>query len=492
MTVSDRMREHGTAHTSRAVDLSALVKAYDVRGHAQAQFTAEVAEAFGAACVDELRAERSEHDADQVLSLLVGHDMRVSSPTLSDAFARGAARRGAQVIEIGLCSTDQLYCASGRKQLPGVMFTASHNPAPDNGMKMCRAGVRPIGRDTGLAAMRDRAEDYLRTGVIDQRGEGSRLREDTLSDYVDTVCALVPIEGRRPVRVVVDAANAMAGLTVPAVAERLPFLTVIPLYFDLDGTFPNHEANPLDPKNLVDLQAAVREHGADLGLAFDGDADRCFIVDEQGNAVSASAITALIATREIERAREQGEDAPAVVANLVSSRHVSEAIHAAGGRHVRSRVGHSLIKALMAQNNAVFGGEHSAHYYFRDFYFADSGMLAALHVLAALVETDGPVSQLLAEHSPYVASGELNSRVADVHRATEAVRRAFASVNGVEFDDLDGMTVTRWDDENPRDDDWWFSLRASNTEPLLRLNVEARNERVRDEIRDQVLDIVRA
>ncbi|MCS6711020.1 phosphomannomutase/phosphoglucomutase [Brachybacterium sp. EF45031] len=469
-----------TAHRP-APDLSGIVKAYDVRGVAGEQLTVEVARALGAAFADLLDAA----------PLIVAHDMRVSSPELSRAFVEGAVRRGSTVAFAGLSSTDQLYCASGLHDAAGAMFTASHNPAPDNGIKMCRPGARPIGRDTGLQEIRRGAEAYLAAGEIPERAGGSRRDVDTLEDYVDTMLRLVPIRGDRRLRVVVDAANAMGGHTVPAVVRRLPTLEIIPLYFELDGTFPNHEANPLDPTNLRDLQAAVRREGADLGLAFDGDADRCFVVDEKGDPVSPSAVTALIATREIARARAEGEDRPAVVANLVSSRHVQEAIEAAGGRRIRSQVGHSLIKALMAENSAIFGGEHSAHYYFRDFFFADSGMLAALHVLAALSETEGPLSELVAEHSPYVSSGEINSRVEDAQAARDLVRRHMETRGGVQIDDLDGMTVTHWDDAGDPEQNWWFSLRSSNTEPLLRLNVEAAQQATMERVRDEVLALVR-
>ncbi|MFC0674367.1 phosphomannomutase/phosphoglucomutase [Brachybacterium hainanense] len=472
---------------SGPADLSGIVKAYDIRGVAGVQLTEEVARALGAAAADHLGATR----------LILAHDMRLSSPALSDAFADGAALRGAVVAFSGLSSTDQLYCASGVHRAAGAMFTASHNPAPDNGIKLCRAGAKPISRDTGLAAIQARAEAYLDAGEIPAVPGGRREELDTLEEYLGTVLGLVPIPEGRPLRVVVDAANAMAGHTVPPLAERLSGIEVIGLFFELDGTFPNHEANPLDPANLRDLQAAVVAEGADLGLAFDGDADRCFVVDETGRAVPASTITALIAEREIARARAAGEESPAVVANLVSSRHVQEAIEEAGGRRIRSQVGHSLIKELMARENAVFGGEHSAHYYFRDFFFADSGMLAALHVLAALREFDGPASALVARHDPYAASGEINSRVVDAAASREAVRAhmlAMAEAAGdvLEVDDLDGMTVACWDDEAPPEERWWFSLRSSNTEPLLRLNVEAAVASTMERVRDEVLAVIRA
>ncbi len=462
-------------------DLSRIVKAYDVRGVAYEEFTVDAARALGAAFSDLLDGG----------DMIVAHDMRVSSPELSSAFVEGAVRRGSTVAVAGLSSTDQLYCASGLFNAAGAMFTASHNPGPDNGIKMCFPGAKPVGRDSGLLTIRDAAQRYLAAGEIPEREGGEATRIDTLDDYVNTVLDLVPVAQTRPLRVVVDAGNAMAGHTMPAVAERLPNITIIPLFFELDGTFPNHEANPLDFATLADLQAAVLREGADLGLAFDGDADRCIVVDERGAVVSPSAITAMIASSEIARAQAAGEAEPAVVANLVSSRHVAEAIAESGGRMVRSRVGHSIIKALMAQENAVFGGEHSAHYYFRDFFFADSGMLAALHTLSALQDTTLPLSELVAVHDPYSASGEINSRVESVEESTAAVRAAMEQLSGVEFDELDGMTVTHWDDAAPAAENWWFSLRPSNTEPLLRLNVEAAEQSTMERVRDEVLEIIR-
>lgn len=371
------------------------------------------------------------------------------------------------------------------------MITASHNPAKDNGLKLCLPGARPISRDTGLAEMRATAEGYLDAGEVPEVPGGASRGLDTLSDYVDTVLGLVPISSDRPLRVVVDAANAMGGLTVPAVFERLDRIDLVPMHFELDGTFPNHPADPLNSDNLRDLREGVLREGADLGFAFDGDADRCVVLDERGDLVPPSAITALIAEREIARVRAAGEDRPAVVANLVSSRHVAETIEAAGGRHVRSKVGHSLIKALMAEHSAVFGGEHSAHYYFRDFFHADSGMLAALHVLAALAETEGPLSELVSAHDPYASSGEINSRVADADLAREAVRLHVEAIPGTTGDELDGLTVEHWDPSGPVEDRWWFSLRSSNTELLLRLNVEAAQQSTMERVRDEILALVR-
>ncbi|GAA4607076.1 phosphomannomutase/phosphoglucomutase [Actinoallomurus liliacearum] len=445
-------------------DLAKIFKAYDVRGIVPDDFDERIAEAAGAAFVRVTGAT----------AIVTAHDMRASSGPLSAAFARGAAAQGADVTEAGLGSTDLLYYASGSLGLPGAMFTASHNPARYNGIKLCRAGARPIGRDTGLGEMRRLVEE----GVPAHDGPAGTVRRlDLLSGYSAHLRSLVDLSGIRPLKVVVDAGNGMAGHTVPSVFAGLP-IEIVPLYFELDGTFPNHEANPIEPENLRDLQAAVREHGADIGLAFDGDADRCFVVDERGEPVTPSAITALVAVREL--AKHPGAR---IVHNLITSRAVPEFIREHGGEPVRTRVGHSFIKQTMAEAGAVFGGEHSAHYYFRDFWFADSGMLAALHVLAALGEQERPLSALLAAYSPYTASGEINSEVADQAAATARVRAEFAGRPGVTLDELDGLTVGHAD--------WWFNLRPSNTEPLLRLNAEAADPETMAAVRDEVLAVVR-
>ncbi|MFD4138981.1 phosphomannomutase/phosphoglucomutase [Streptomyces sp. NPDC058572] len=451
-----------------AADLSQIVKAYDIRGVVPDQWDESLAELFGAAFVQVTGAD----------AIVVGHDMRPSSPGLSGAFARGAAARGADVTLIGLCSTDQLYFASGTFGLPGAMFTASHNPAQYNGIKMCRAGAAPVGQDTGLADIRALVEAWSEQGAPEPvAAPGSVTERDTLEDYAAHLLSLVDLSAMRPLKVVVDAGNGMGGHTVPTVFGSLP-VTLVPMYFELDGTFPNHEANPLDPANLVDLQARVRSEGADLGLAFDGDADRCFVVDEGGEGVPPSAITALVAVREL--AKHPGST---VIHNLITSWSVPEVVRESGGIPVRTRVGHSFIKEEMARTGAVFGGEHSAHYYFRDFWNADTGMLAALHVLAALGSQDGPLSELVAQYDRYAASGEINSRVDDQAGRAAAVKEAFASRKDVTTDELDGLTVAA--------EDWWFNLRPSNTEPLLRLNVEARDEATMAKIRDEVLALVR-
>ncbi|MEU4835102.1 phosphomannomutase/phosphoglucomutase [Streptosporangium sp. NPDC023615] len=449
-------------------DLAKIFKAYDVRGVVPDEFDEAAAEAVGAAFAEVTGAR----------SAVVAHDMRASSVPLAAAFVRGVVSRGADVINAGLGSTDMLYYASGSLDLPGVMFTASHNPARYNGMKMCRAGAVPIGGATGLVEIRDRAAEILASGSPGGPGGGTVSERDLLTGYAEYLRALVDLSGIRPLRVVVDAGNGMGGHTVPTVLDGLP-VELTALYFELDGTFPNHEANPIEPDNLRDLQKAVLDVGADIGLAFDGDADRCWVVDERGESVSPSTITALVAVRELGR-----HPGAAIIHNLITSRGVPEIVAEHGGRPIRTRVGHSFIKAEMAATGAVFGGEHSAHYYFRDFWFADSGMLAALHVLAALGEQDRPLSEILAAYARYAASGEINSTVADQAAATGRVREAFASRDGVTFDELDGLTVS-----GPG---WWFNLRPSNTEPLLRLNAEAADEIQMAAIRDEVLALVRS
>jgi phosphomannomutase len=470
--------------------LSDVVKAYDVRGIVPAQLDPRVTRALGAAFADVVVLP------DGATACVIAHDMRDSSPELSGAFAEGLRSRGVDVVATGLASTDGLYYASGALDLPGAMFTASHNPAAYNGIKLCRAGARPVGQDTGLADVRVLAERILAGEVADPGGPSGALEDrDLLADYAAFLRGLVDLTGIRPLRVVVDAGNGMGGFTVPAVLETgagLPALplTVIPLYFELDGTFPHHEANPLDPANLVDLQDAVREHRADLGLAFDGDADRCFVIDEHGDPVSPSSITALIARREVARAVASGTDAAdvAVVYNVICSAQVPEVIAATGARGVRTRVGHSFIKGEMARHDAVFGGEHSAHYYFRDFWFADTGMLAAMHTLAALGEQDAPLSEVMSDLARYAASGEINSTVVDAPAAAELVR-AWAQPQGVDTDELDGLTLVHAGGDG--DPMWWLNLRASNTEPLLRLNVEAADPATMARVRDEVLAIVR-
>jgi phosphomannomutase len=448
-------------------DLSQLVKAYDIRGLVPDQLDPGLARQVGAAFV-----ELTGSDA-----VVVARDMRASSPGLAAAFAEGATGRGADVVDVGMGSTDYLYFASGWLDLPGAMFTASHNPAAWNGIKLCRAGAAPVGQDTGLREIRGWLEHGLPAPAAGRR-PGRVVERDLLPDYAAYLRKLVDLSGMRRLTVVVDAGNGMAGRTVPAVLAGLP-VDLVPLYFELDGTFPNHEANPIEPENLVDAQKQVGETGADVGLAFDGDADRCFFIDERGEAVSPSAIVGLVAVREL--AKHPGSP---VVHNVITSQAVPEIIVEHGGTPVRTRVGHSFIKQVMAETGAVFGGEHSGHYYFRDFWRADTGMLTALHVLAALGEQDRPLSELVAEYSRYVASGEINSKVADVAGMLDRVEARFAAA-ATEVDRLDGLTVRL---PGRR----WFNLRPSNTEPLLRLNVEAPDRPAMEALRDEVLAMVRA
>ncbi len=449
-----------------------IIKAYDIRGTVPEQLDADFARVLGAAFVRVVGATK----------VVIGRDMRETGPALVAAFAEGATAQGADVIDMGLASTDALYFASGHLGIPGAMVTASHNPAEYNGFKLCRAEAVPVGQDTGLGDIRD----LMVAGVPDFSGAtGSVESRNLIPEYAKFLRQLVDISAIRPLRVVVDAGNGMAGYTVPAVLLSEAGLPALPLsldemYFELDGSFPNHEANPIDPENLRDLQAEVVRMGADIGLAFDGDADRCFVVDERGELVSPSAMTALIAERELRRV-----PGSSVIHNLITSRAVSEVIVAAGGTPIRTRVGHSFIKDAMARSGAIFGGEHSGHFYFRDFWRADSGMLAAMHVLAELgnAAEEVTVSDLMAPYSPYVASGEINSVVHDHAAVMDTVRSAFSGRPGVQLDELDGLTVSGTD--------WWFNLRPSNTEPLLRLNVEAPSVGEMDTLRDSVLAMVR-
>jgi phosphomannomutase len=445
-----------------AAAVNRVIKAYDVRGlvgeEIDEAFVRDVGGAFARLVRDE--------GAPGARQVVIGYDMRASSPSLAAAFAEGVVAQGLDVVRIGLASTDQLYFASGLLDCPGAMFTASHNPAAYNGIKLCRAGAKPVGKESGLSTI----SDEVINGVPGSPGAPGTLTDrDVLPEYGEFLRSLVTLTGGRPLRVAVDAGNGMGGHTSPAVLGAIPGITLLPLYFELDGTFPNHEANPLDPANLVDLQEHVLATGADIGLAFDGDADRCFVVDELGRPVSPSAVTALVAGRELGR-----EIGATVIHNLITSRAVPELIVERGGTAVRSRVGHSYIKGLMAQTGAIFGGEHSAHYYFRDFWGADSGMLAALHVLAALGEQDRPLSQMMADYQRYEASGEINYTVADAPACVETVLRSYdGRIHSL--DHLDGVTVDLGDGR-------WFNLRTSNTEPLLRLNVEARTTAEVEEI----------
>ena len=466
-----------------SVNWDAIVKTYDVRGLVNVDLTEDVVEALAAGFIDELGLAGE--------SVIVGHDMRDSSPLFAAAFARGAQKRGANVISIGLCSTDESYFASGSMNLAAAMFTASHNPATYNGIKFSRAGARGISLDTGLAAIRDRAKDFLSHGITEVNTPGSYSTQDVLADYAAYLRKLVDLSGVKPMRIVVDAANGMGGLPVPAVLStaaglaKLP-IEIIDMYFELDGTFPNHEANPLEPANLIDLQKAVVAHKADLGLAFDGDADRCFVIDENGDPVTPSAVAAMVARREIARVRALGTESEiTVLYNLITSKVVAEVIETDGAKGERTKVGHSLIKDRMADTNAIFGGEHSAHYYFRDFWGADNGMLAAMHVLAEFGSQPESLSAIAKQYNPYFLSGEINSKVQDVAAAKNRVEEAFAA--RATFDHLDGITVSGSEENG---DWWWFNVRASNTEPLLRLNVESNDQASMEAIRDEVLGLI--
>ena len=447
---------------------TSIFKAYDIRGLVDKELTPDFAFATGVAVARFLELEREPG------TVVIGEDMRPSSPTLATAFAAGVTSQGLDVIRIGLASTDMLYFASGKLNLPGAMFTASHNPAAYNGIKLCFSGARPIGKESGLVTI----EKFVKEGTpMAMRNLGVEKSQEMLEEYVDHLLSLVDVASIRPLKIVIDAGNGMGGYTAPAVFKRLN-AQVIEMYFELDGTFPNHEANPIEPSNLKDLQKAVKKHNADIGLAFDGDADRCFLVDEKGDLVNPSALTALIATRELKR-----YPASNIIYNLISSRAVKEVVEENGGTAIRSRVGHSYIKKLMAETNAVFGGEHSGHFYFRDFWKADSGMLAALHAIAALGETDTPLSKLLSSFNRYYSSGEINSTVSDAKAAMNQIEKIYGKKDGVEVDHLDGLTING--------DTWWFNLRASNTEPLLRLNVEASTEARMKKVRDDVLNTIR-
>ena len=451
-----------------AHQIPAIFKAYDIRGLVDSEITPDFTFATGVAFARFLQQEREPG------SVVIGEDMRPSSPVLADAFSAGVTSQGLDVNRIGLASTDMLYFASGKLNLPGAMFTASHNPAEYNGIKLCLSGARPIGKESGLLAI----ENFVRQGSpMYIRSMGVEKEVEMLTDYVDYLLSLVDISEMRRLKIVVDAGNGMAGYTAPAIFERLN-VELIPLYFELDGTFPNHEANPIDPKNLRDLQKAVKKHNADLGLAFDGDADRCFLVDENGETVNPSDLTCLVAAREL--ARVPGST---IIYNLISSRAVLEVIEENSGKGLRSRVGHSYIKKMMADSGAIFGGEHSGHFYFKDFWRADSGALAALHAIAALGSNKTSISKILKPYQRYVSSGEINSVVSDAPAEMKKIEEKYGSQSGVEIDRLDGLSVNG--------DTWWFNLRSSNTEPLLRLNVEAKTQARMEKVRDEVLKAIK-
>ena len=445
-----------------------IFKAYDIRGLVETEITPDFTFATGLAFARFLQQVREPG------TVVIGQDMRPSSPVLADAFSAGVTSQGMDVIRMGLASTDMLYFAAGKLGLPGAMFTASHNPAAYNGIKLCLSGARPIGKESGLLTI----ENFVRAGSpLEIRSVGVESNRDMLEEYVDHLLSLVDLTNIRPLKIVIDAGNGMAGHTAPAIFARLN-CEMVPMYFELDGSFPNHEANPIEPANLVDLQRAVKKNKADLGLAFDGDADRCFLVDENGTAVNPSDLTSLIAHRELVK-----HPGSTIIYNLISSRAVLETIEENGGIGLRSRVGHSYIKKMMAESGAIFGGEHSGHFYFDEFWRADSGALAALHAIAALGMSNQSMSEILKPYQRYVLSGEINSAVHDAEAVTSFVENTFSSKPGVTTDHLDGLTING--------DTWWFNLRPSNTEPMLRLNVEAKSQGEMAALRDEVLGLIR-
>ncbi len=447
--------------------LDKIIKAYDIRGLVKNEITTDFSFALGVAFAKFLEFER------EPATIVVGEDMRETSSPLADAFSDGATSQGMDVIRIGLASTDMLYFASGKLNLPGIMFTASHNPSKYNGMKLCKSGAKPIGQESGLLKIKQLIQEGI---AISNRPVGTVKKIDLLEEYVNYLLDRFPKKtfNKRKLKVVIDAGNGMAGYTAPSVMKKLN-VDLVPMYFELDGDFPNHEANPIEPKNLKDLQKKVKKEKADLGLAFDGDADRCFLVDEKGDLVNPSSLTALIAVRELKK-----NPGASIIYNLISSKAVPEVIIENGGKPIRSRVGHSYIKSLMAQSGAVFGGEHSGHFYFADFWRADSGMLAALYALAELMDTDKSLSDILDSFDRYFSSGEINTQVKDASKSINLIRKKYEKEN--EIDELDGLTVTS--------EKWWFNLRPSNTEPLLRLNVEADSPKLMAEIRDTVLSLI--
>lgn len=453
--------------------LKDLIKAYDVRGLVPEQLDESLSEKIGQAFVEVLKIRKSDGGKGQIV---IAQDMRPSGNSLVDAFARGVMKQGVDVIKMGLSSTDGLYFATGYLNIPGAMFTASHNPATYNGIKLAKEGAKPVGQETGLRQI----SDLVLLNKFNYHGDsGTESKKDLNTEYVKFLHSLVDISKVRNLKIVIDAGNGMGGFIVPKVFQNTNF-EIIPMFFELDGTFPNHEANPIDPKNLVDLQKRVIQEKADLGIAFDGDADRAFFVDENGQAISPSTITALIAKRELNR-----EKGATIIHNLITSRSVAEVVKENGGKAQKTRVGHSFIKQVMQETNAIFGGEHSGHFYFRDFWFADSGMLAAMHVLAALGETDSSVkfSSLLKEFDRYVASGEINTKVENVIETSKKVKDFYSQRKDIAIDELDGLTFDSTD--------WWVNIRPSNTEPLLRLNAEAKDRATMEKVRDEVLSIIR-
>jgi phosphomannomutase len=448
-----------------AADLERIFKAYDIRGIYPEQFDEDAAYRVGRAFASWAGADR----------IVLGRDCRLSSPAMSEAFCAGVTAAGVRVEDIGLATTDMVYFASGRLSLPGAMFTASHNPPEYNGLKLCLSGARPVGEESGLLEIRARAEQERPAGGGIAPASGMVEHRDMREEYLEHLLSFVELDRFLPFTVAVDAANGMAGLVVPDLFERLPG-KLVPLYMELDGTFPNHPADPIDPRNQEDVKRAVLEHGADLGLAFDGDADRVFLVDEHAGGVSGSLVTALVAIGMLER-----EPGATILYNLICSMVVPEVIREHGGRPVKTRVGHSFVKKVMAETGAIFGGEHSGHYYFRDHYNADSGLVASMVLLDRMSKAGKPLSELLQPLRRYADSGEINSEVQDKEAVIERIAQAYRDGRQ---DRMDGLTVEY--------EDWWFNVRPSNTEPLLRLNVEAKTEELLEEKTAEVLELIRA
>ena len=445
--------------------LDAIVKAYDVRGTTPDQMNDEVAFALGVAFADFTKEN----------TILVARDMRVTGESLAQSFAEGAMSRGANVVDLGLASTDLMYFAAGSLNAPGAMFTASHNPAQYNGIKFCLSGARPVGIDTGLAAIRDAAKSVLSgKGPAPVPTPGTLTKRDMLQQFADHVVSFIDVNSISPMKIVADTANGMGGLIVPVVFERLPMIELEVMYPELDGTFPNHPADPIQPANQRDLQARVVSGGFDLGLAFDGDADRVFVVDEQGRGLSGSTTTAILAAGVL-----RVHPGATVLYNLICSRSVPEVIVENGGVAVRTKVGHSNIKQVMAETGAVFGGEHSAHYYFADNYRADSGIIATMFMLQEISRAKQPLSVFRAPFERYEASGEINTSVDNIQNVLNAVAKAYSDKPQ---DVIDGLTVDCGE--------WWFNLRPSNTEPLLRLNLEAPTRAECDDHVAEVLALV--
>ncbi len=438
-----------------------IFKAYDVRGIYGQEIDEEIAYLFGRGLVTYLNAP----------SVAVGRDMRVSSPLLAESMIKGITDQGANAADLGEISTDSLYFAVGKFGYPaGVMITASHNPAEYNGFKVCRENAIPLSGEQGLNQIRD----IMKRGFRDSPHKGKVTDRDIMGEFTDHVLSFVDKEKIKPFKIVIDTGNGMGGKLIPDVFAQLP-CEVIPMYFELDGTFPNHPANPIEPENIRELQANIQKHGAHLGVAFDGDADRMFLIDENAKPLGGDMVTAMVAKNLLKK-----EPGATILYNLICSKTVPETIEANGGTAIRTRVGHALIKPLMKEHNAIFGGEHSGHFYFRSNYFADSGIIALLVCLELLSEESKPLSQLISDIDPYVRSGEINSRVEDIPAKLEEIKKAF---KGMQIDELDGVTVDGGD--------FWFNVRPSNTEPLLRLNMEAKNPNLLEEKKKEVLELIR-